>query len=56
MALQIVEWLLPNPGPRENFKRVPRIIASPYGYGVKDAPVVAVLRPPVAAVVGKSPS
>ncbi len=48
-----LEWMLPSPIPRENFERIPRIVAGPYGYGLKEAPVVAVLGPAVPAVVGK---
>jgi cytochrome c oxidase subunit 1 len=48
-----IEWMLPSPVPRENFETIPRIVAGPYGYGVKDSPPVAILGPAIPAVVGK---
>jgi cytochrome c oxidase subunit I len=40
-----IEWLLPNPVPRDNFRQIPYIQAAPYGYGKKDAPAVASFGP-----------
>jgi cytochrome c oxidase subunit I len=40
-----LEWQLPTPIPVENFERTPVITATPYEYGVPDAPAVANLNP-----------
>jgi cytochrome c oxidase subunit 1 len=45
-----LEWQLPSPPPPENFEHVPVVLASPYEYGVKDAPPMADLAPPVGVV------
>src|SRR5215472_291979 len=45
-----LEWQLPTPVPPENFRRVPVVLSGPYEYGVKDAPPVADLNPPVGVV------
>jgi cytochrome c oxidase subunit 1 len=45
-----LEWQLPSPPPPENFERVPVILSGPYDYGLKDAPPVADLNPPVGVV------
>jgi cytochrome c oxidase subunit 1 len=42
-----LEWQVPSPPPPGNFSRVPVVLSSPYEYGVKDAPPVADLDPPV---------
>jgi cytochrome c oxidase subunit I len=45
-----LEWQVSSPPPPENFKRIPVILSGPYEYGVKDAPPVADLNPPVGVV------
>jgi len=45
-----LEWQVSSPPPPENFKRIPVILSAPYEYGVKDAPPVADLNPPVGIV------
>jgi len=40
-----IEWQLPTPVPVNNFERVPVITATPYEYGVRDAPAVANMNP-----------
>jgi cytochrome c oxidase subunit 1 len=45
-----LEWQVASPPPPENFDRVPVILSHPYLYGVKDAPPVADLNPPVGVV------
>jgi len=45
-----LEWQLPSPPLPQNFERVPVILSSPYDYGIKDAPPVADLNPPVGVV------
>src|ERR1039457_6338874 len=45
-----LEWQLPSPPPPGNFARIPVVLSGPYDYGVKDAPPVADLRPPVGVV------
>jgi cytochrome c oxidase subunit I len=40
-----IEWQLPTPIPVDNFERLPVITATPYEYGVRDAPAVANLHP-----------
>jgi len=42
-----LEWQVPSPPPAYNFEHVPVVLASPYEYGVKDAPPVADLNPPI---------
>jgi len=42
-----LEWQLPSPPPHENFRHIPVVLSGPYEYGVKDAPPVADLNPPV---------
>jgi cytochrome c oxidase subunit 1 len=42
-----LEWQVPSPPPPGNFARVPVVISGPYEYGVKDAPPMADLDPPV---------
>jgi cytochrome c oxidase subunit I len=46
-----IEWQLPTPIPVDNFTHVPVINASPYEYGVPNAPLVANLNPSHAEVV-----
>jgi cytochrome c oxidase subunit I len=45
-----LEWQVPSPPPPENFERIPVILSGPYEYGVKDAPPVADLNPPIGVV------
>jgi cytochrome c oxidase subunit 1 len=45
-----LEWQVPSPPPPGNFKYVPVVLSDPYEYGVKDAPPVADLDPPVGVV------
>ncbi len=45
-----LEWQVSSPPPPENFKYVPVVLSGPYEYGVKDAPPVADLNPPVGVV------
>jgi len=45
-----LEWQLPSPPPPQNFERIPVVLSSPYDYGIKDAPPVADLNPPVGVV------
>src|SRR5262245_38316566 len=45
-----LEWQLPSPPLPQNFERVPVMLSSPYDYGIKDAPPVADLNPPVGVV------
>jgi cytochrome c oxidase subunit 1 len=42
-----LEWQVPSPPPPGNFARVPVVISGPYEYGVKDAPPMADLDPPL---------
>src|SRR3984893_322918 len=42
-----LEWQVSSPPPPGNFARVPVVISGPYEYGVKDAPPMADLDPPV---------
>jgi cytochrome c oxidase subunit I len=42
-----LEWQVPSPPPAYNFERVPVVLTGPYEYGVKDAPAVADMSPPV---------
>jgi cytochrome c oxidase subunit 1 len=44
-----IEFQLPSPVPAHNFDRIPVITASPYGYGIDDAPPVADFTAPVAS-------
>jgi cytochrome c oxidase subunit 1 len=45
-----LEWQLPSPPPPQNFERIPVVLSGPYEYGVKGAPPVADLNPPVGVV------
>ena len=45
-----LEWQTTSPPLPENFEHVPVVLSSPYEYGVKDAPPVADLNPPVGVV------
>jgi cytochrome c oxidase subunit I len=45
-----LEWQVSSPPPPHNFERIPVILSGPYEYGVKDAPPVADLNPPVGVV------
>src|ERR1700722_51291 len=45
-----LEWQVSSPPPPENFEHIPVILSGPYEYGVKDAPPVADLNPPVGVV------
>jgi cytochrome c oxidase subunit I len=45
-----LEWQVASPPPPANFEHVPVILSGPYEYGVKDAPPVADLNPPVGVV------
>src|ERR1035437_4204286 len=42
-----LEWQVSSPPPAGNFEHVPVVLSAPYEYGVKDAPPVADLNPPV---------
>jgi cytochrome c oxidase subunit I len=45
-----LEWQVASPPPPGNFARIPVVISGPYDYGVKDAPAMADLNPPVGVV------
>jgi cytochrome c oxidase subunit 1 len=45
-----LEWQIASPPPPGNFEHIPVVLAGPYDYGVKDAPAVADLHPPVGVV------
>src|ERR1017187_6492803 len=45
-----LEWQVASPPPPGNFEHIPVVLAGPYDYGVKDAPPVADLNPPVGVV------
>ena len=45
-----LEWQVSSPPPPGNFEHIPVILSGPYDYGVKDAPPVADLNPPVGVV------
>ena len=45
-----LEWQISSPPPPENFEHIPVVLSGPYEYGVKDAPPVADLNPPVGVV------
>jgi cytochrome c oxidase subunit 1 len=45
-----LEWQVSSPPPPENFEHIPVILSGPYEYGVKDAPPVADLNPPIGVV------
>jgi cytochrome c oxidase subunit 1 len=45
-----LEWQVPSPPPPGNFEDIPVVLSGPYDYGVKDAPPVADLHPPVGVV------
>ncbi|MGN6173790.1 MAG: cytochrome c oxidase subunit I [Streptosporangiaceae bacterium] len=45
-----LEWQVSSPPPPQNFAHIPVVLSGPYEYGVKDAPPVADLSPPVGVV------
>src|SRR5215472_717577 len=45
-----LEWQVSSPPPPQNFTHIPVVLSGPYEYGVKDAPPVADLNPPVGVV------
>jgi cytochrome c oxidase subunit 1 len=45
-----LEWQVSSPPPPENFVHIPVVLSGPYAYGVRDAPPVADLNPPVGVV------
>jgi cytochrome c oxidase subunit 1 len=45
-----LEWQVPSPPPPQNFAHIPVVLSGPYEYGVKDAPPVADLNPPVGVI------
>ena len=45
-----LEWQVASPPPPGNFEHIPVVLSGPYDYGVKDAPPVADLHPPVGVV------
>ena len=45
-----LEWQVASPPPPGNFEHIPVVLSGPYDYGVKDAPSVADLHPPVGVV------
>jgi cytochrome c oxidase subunit I len=45
-----LEWQVSSPPPPQNFAYIPVVLSGPYEYGVKDAPPVADLNPPVGVV------
>jgi cytochrome c oxidase subunit 1 len=45
-----LEWQVSSPPPPGNFEHIPVVLSGPYDYGVKDAPPVADLNPPVGVV------
>ena len=45
-----LEWQVSSPPPPGNFARVPVVLSGPYEYGVKDAPPVADLDPPLGVI------
>jgi cytochrome c oxidase subunit I len=45
-----LEWQVSSPPPPYNFEHIPVVLSGPYEYGVKDAPPVADLNPPVGVV------
>src|SRR5215813_3666095 len=45
-----LEWQVSTPPPPQNFAHIPVVLSGPYEYGVKDAPPVADLNPPVGVV------
>jgi cytochrome c oxidase subunit 1 len=45
-----LEWQVSSPPPPQNFAHIPVVLSGPYEYGVKDAPPVADLNPPVGVV------
>jgi cytochrome c oxidase subunit I len=48
-----LEWQVSSPPPPDNFEHVPVVLSGPYEYGVKDAPPVADLNPPL-GVIGRA--
>jgi cytochrome c oxidase subunit 1 len=47
-----LEWQVPSPPPPGNFEVVPVVLSGPYDYGVKGAPPVADLNPPLGVLAG----
>jgi cytochrome c oxidase subunit 1 len=45
-----LEWQVASPPPPGNFEHIPVVLSGPYDYGVKGAPPVADLNPPVGVV------
>ncbi|HEY5989302.1 MAG TPA: hypothetical protein VIV12_23415, partial [Streptosporangiaceae bacterium] len=45
-----LEWQVASPPPPGNFAKIPVVLSGPYDYGVKDAPAMADLNPPVGVV------
>src|SRR5215467_499403 len=45
-----LEWQLSSPPPPQNFEHMPVVLSGPYEYGVKNAPPVADLNPPVGVI------
>jgi cytochrome c oxidase subunit 1 len=45
-----LEWQVASPPPPGNFEHIPVVLSGPYDYGVKEAPAVADLNPPVGVV------
>src|SRR2546421_3068496 len=50
-----LEWQGSAPPPPQNFAHIPVVLSGPYEYGVKDAPPLADLNPPVGAVSAPYP-
>jgi len=45
-----LEWQVSSPPPPQNFAHIPVVLSGPYEYGVKNAPPVADLNPPVGVI------
>jgi cytochrome c oxidase subunit I len=45
-----LEWQVPSPPPPQDFAHIPVVLSGPYEYGVKNAPPVADLNPPVGVI------
>jgi cytochrome c oxidase subunit 1 len=45
-----LEWQIASPPPPGNFTVVPVVLSGPYEYGVRDAPPVADLNPPLGVI------